>query len=71
MRAGKRLQTVYAFPLCSLLIIAALSWPRIDGRFHLWQNGLYECFCIILLFPLIVAMGAGSNAGGKVSERSC
>ena len=31
-----------------------------------WTNGLYEAFCILVCFPLIVTMGAGSSViGGK------
>ena len=31
-----------------------------------WTNGLYEAFVILVCFPLIVAMGAGSSViGGK------
>ena len=34
-----------------------------DGR---WTNGLYEAVCILVLFPLIVMIGAGSSVkGGK------
>lgn len=34
-----------------------------DGR---WTNGLYEAICILICFPLIVSIGAGSSVvGGK------
>ena len=33
-----------------------------------WTNGLYEAFCILVCFPLIVAMGAGSSVRGGKSE---
>ena len=34
-------------------------FPRLGGREHLWWNGLYDSLCIILVFPLIVYLGAG------------
>jgi len=35
------------------------------------MNGLYEAFCIIVLFPLIVSLGAGGSLKGKYSTRIC
>jgi peptidoglycan/LPS O-acetylase OafA/YrhL len=71
MRLGKRIHVKGAFGICSLLIIAILSFPRIGGHAHLWMNGLYESFCIIVLFPIIVAMGAGDSVSGRFSTRLC
>ena len=61
MRMGKRIEIKHAFAFCSLLLIVALALPRFGGPAHLWMNGLYESLCIILLFPLIVAIGAGEK----------
>ena len=35
------------------------------------MNGLYEAFCIIVVFPLIVAIGAGQRDARAVSNRLC
>jgi peptidoglycan/LPS O-acetylase OafA/YrhL len=59
MRLGKRIRVPGAFALCSLLLVVAFSLPRFGGTEHLWQNGLYDALCVLVLFPLIVAMGAG------------
>ncbi len=61
MRLGKRIQIRGAFAVCSLLLVVALSLPRFGGTEHLWMNGLYEAVCVIFLFPIIVAMGAGER----------
>lgn len=53
-----------AFLWCSLLLIAAMAMPRIGGEQH-WQNGLYDSMTVILLFPLIVYMGACGSITGK------
>ncbi|MDP9038006.1 MAG: acyltransferase [Acidobacteriota bacterium] len=71
MRSGRRIHTRSAFLLCSLLLIAIFSIPRIGGPEHLWANGLYESFAIIVLFPIIVAMGAGDTVSGAFSTRLC
>ena len=70
MRTGTRIHSRRAFVHCSLLLIVILSFPRIGGPEHLWMNGLYESFCIILLFPLIVAMGAGAKVIGERSTKA-
>jgi peptidoglycan/LPS O-acetylase OafA/YrhL len=65
MRLGKRIKVANAFGVCSLLLIVALALPRFGGPERLWVNGLYEAAIVILLFPLIVAIGAGEkNADG-------
>jgi peptidoglycan/LPS O-acetylase OafA/YrhL len=71
MRIGKRIHIKGAFAICSLLLVTAFSLPRIGGASHLWMNGLYESFCIIILFPVVVSMGAGDSINGEVSTRIC
>lgn len=69
MRLGKRIHVKGAFWICSLLLVVALSLPRFGGAQHHWVNGLYEAGCVILLFPLIVAIGAGEKRVEGVSIR--
>ena len=71
MRVGTRIRVRRAFGISSLLIVAALLMPRVGGPQRLWMNGLYECFCIIVLFPVIVAMGAGGTIAGAGESRLC
>jgi len=61
MRLGKRVKVGGAFAVCSLLLIVALALPRFGGTERLWLNGLYEALCVIVLFPLIVLIGAGEK----------
>jgi peptidoglycan/LPS O-acetylase OafA/YrhL len=35
------------------------------------MNGLYESACIIVLFPIIVAMGAGGTLTGAFANKIC
>jgi len=71
MRAGRRIHVRGAFGWCSLLLLVALGFPRLGGPQHLWMNGLYEAFVIIVIFPLVIAMGAGDNVRGGVEEKVC
>jgi peptidoglycan/LPS O-acetylase OafA/YrhL len=71
MRVGKRIHVRGAFGWCSLLLLAAFGIPRIGGQHHLWMNGLYEALVIIVVFPLIVAMGAGDRVVAGFEEKVC
>ena len=71
MRLGKRIHVKGAFGICSLMILVIFCMPRIGDAHHLWMNGLYESFCIIVLFPIIVAMGAGDTVSGAFSTKLC
>lgn len=70
MRLGTRIHVRNAFPLCSCLLVIAFTLPRFGGA-HVWVNGLYESACILVLFPLIVAMGAGASITGATHRRIC
>lgn len=54
---------------CSLVIIVLLAMPRVGGAdpANFWMNGVYELLCILFVFPLLVAFGAGSSTQGKTS----
>lgn len=60
-----------AFLICSLLLVGVLAMPRIGGGEHLWANGLYDAFSIILMFPLVVFLGAGGEVEGAFASRFC
>jgi peptidoglycan/LPS O-acetylase OafA/YrhL len=70
-RIGKTIRIPKAFWWCSLLLIVVLSLPRIGGEHGLWMNGLYEAMVVLLVFPLIVATGAGGVIHHPRSARFC
>lgn len=49
------------FAWCSLAIVVLLGMPWMGVGEARWPNGVYEAICILLLFPLIVSVGAGSS----------
>ena len=59
----------HAFALCSLIVIAVLALPRFGGPQTLWMNGLYESLCIVLVFPLVVWLGASGQSGPGAPNR--
>ena len=70
-RVCKPGQLKYAFLCCSIMVIVALSFPRIGGSEHVWLNGLYESCTIVFIFPLIVYMGASGKVEGKKASKVC
>ncbi len=60
-----------AFWICSVAVVVLLGVPRIGGTEHLWMNGLYDAFCCLLLFPLIVFWGASGQTTDVTTTRIC
>lgn len=70
-RTAKLHYTKNAFLTASLLLVVLFSVPRLGGSESLWMNGLYECFCLIVMFPFIVWLGAGGKVHGKKASKLC
>jgi peptidoglycan/LPS O-acetylase OafA/YrhL len=70
-RVAKPTQIKNAFLWCSLLVAIVLYMPRIGGAEHLWMNGIYESVCIIIVFPLIVYLGASGVMQTQRENRIC
>jgi len=60
-----------AFLLCSILLGVILFMPRIGGNDRVWMNGLFEAGSIIIIFPLIVYIGASGTVAGKFESKVC
>ncbi len=70
-RVIKPSQIKHAFVWCSLLVTVVLLMPRIGGAENGWLNGLYEALCIIVIFPLIVYIGASGMVHSKTEDKIC
>lgn len=65
-------------PLCvrsgfwwaSLLLVVLFAMPQIGGKPGL-ADGLYQVFAILVMFPLIVLIGAGSRAADAGGAKWC
>ena len=71
MRVFKPLQVRGAFWICSLAIIVLLSMPYIGGSEFPWMNGIYDSVCAIIIFPLLVYLGASGKTTDKKSSKIC
>jgi peptidoglycan/LPS O-acetylase OafA/YrhL len=70
-RIAKPTQIKNAFFWCSLLLAIVLYMPRIGGAGNVWTNGIYESVCIIIVFPLIVYLGASGVMQTQRENRIC
>ena len=69
-RIGKTIDLKGGFWWCSLLLVVIFSLLCIGGEGSI-LNGVYNAGCIILLFPLVIMIGAGSQLKGARSARIC
>ncbi|GAB3919925.1 acyltransferase family protein [Larkinella terrae] len=60
-----------AFWIGSLSIVILSAMPRIGGSNSLWMNGLYDTVCAVILFPLLVYLGASGMTTDKITTRIC
>lgn len=56
---------------CSVVVAATLVLPHIGGEDHAWLNGVYCAAVILLVYPAVVAAGAGSELKGKRTTAIC
>ena len=63
--------TKKAFLTTSILLVALLAFPRLGGTEAHWQNALYECFALMIMFPLVIWLGAGGKVVGEKANRFC
>jgi peptidoglycan/LPS O-acetylase OafA/YrhL len=69
-RNFRPLKIKYSFLICSIILIAALFLPYIEGLEPISFNGLYESFCIVVLFPLILLIGASDRGENKLVNKT-
>lgn len=60
-----------AFWICGIAIVALAAVPRIGGEENLWMNGIYDSLCAIVIFPVLVWLGASGKTTDGVTTRLC
>ena len=60
-----------AFWLGGLAIVMVAVIPRLGGSDSLWLNGLYDTACCVLVFPLLVYIGASGSSTDRATTRLC
>lgn len=70
-RNFKPIKVKNAFWICSFTLIAIFAVPYLEGTEPVCTNGIYEAFCIIVAFPVLVWIGASGTTTDKKSTMIC
>ncbi len=60
-----------AFWISGLAIVVLLSIPYIGNGESPWMNGLYDAVCTIVIFPILVYIGASDRTTNKTTTKMC
>ena len=60
-----------AFWICTAVLLLLFFVPYISAAGTLCFNGIYEVFCIIIVFPILVWLGASGTTTDATSTRIC
>ena len=60
-----------AFWICTIILIAVFSVPYLEGAKPICMNGVYEAFCIIIVFPILLWIGASGVTTDTKSTNIC
>lgn len=71
LRIFKPMKIKGAFWICTIAMVALLSVPFIEGTEPICANGVYEAFCIIIAFPILLWIGASGTTTDKSSTKIC
>ena len=69
-RIFKSFEIKGAFWMCSLILVPLLAMPRI-GAEQLWMNGIYDTVCCVVVFPLLVVLGASGRENNRITKQLC
>lgn len=70
-RAVKLKFIKHAFFTTGILLIILFAFPRLGGTSEHWQNAFYECFTLMIMFPIVILLGAGGKVVGEKSNQLC
>lgn len=60
-----------AFWMCTIILILLFAVPYLEGTDPICTNGIYEAFCIIIAFPILLWLGASGTTTDKKSTKIC
>lgn len=60
-----------AFWICTAVLVALFSVPYLEAMKPVCMNGVYEAFCIVIIFPVLVWIGASGTTTDKRSTQIC
>ena len=69
-QSGSPLHVNGGFWWAALILVVLFSIPQIGGK-SCFADGLYQAIAIIVIFPLVVLLGAGSVTSDGFSTKAC
>lgn len=60
-----------AFWICSVILLVLFCVPYVEGHSPVCLNGVFEMVCIVVIFPMLVCLGASRQTTDKRSTRIC
>ena len=66
-----KIQLPYSFIICSIILTIFLCCPRIVDESKWITNGIYETVVIIIIFPIIIMIGAGDTEQNEAIIKIC
>lgn len=60
-----------AFWICTAVLIVLFAVPYLEGAEPFCVNGAYESLCVIVIFPVLVWLGASGTTTDEKSTRIC
>ena len=69
-RLGKRIRVRNGFVVAALIVLAMFAVPQLGGANRI-VDGSYQLLCILFVFPLVLAIGAGSDLSGAKTSSVC
>ena len=69
-RIGRTIKVGNGFAVASLVIVVLMCMPKLGGDEKI-IDGIYQMFCILIMFPIVLLIGAGSSLKGRNTNRLC
>ena len=60
-----------AFWICTLILLVLFHIPYLPGNEAICLNGVFETLCIVVVFPLLIVLGASGATTDAFSTRVC
>lgn len=60
-----------AFWICSAALCVLLAMPYAGSEDCMWTNGLYDGICIVVIFPVLLKVGASGHTTDRFSSSLC
>ena len=70
-RLKLKIQLPFSFIICSIILSIALCCPRLTDESKWYTNGIYETIVIIIIFPIILMIGAGDKEQNEQIIKIC